>query len=56
MQRIKAIEKYIRELEEDANKLRAKEARNEMEKLINKADATLITDIANDLKERIGVS
>ena len=53
--KIESIKKYVRELESDANKLRTKKTRNEMAHLINQSDATLIQDIVNDLKERLGV-
>ena len=52
---VENVEKYVRELESDANRLRTKKARNEMESLINQSDAALIQDIVNDLKERLGV-
>ena len=54
--KIEAVERYIRELEENVDRLRNKKAKNEMEHLINQSDATLISDIANDLKDRLGVN
>lgn len=52
---VENVEKYVRELESDANRLRTKKTKNEMEHLINASDATLMQDIANDLKERLEV-
>ena len=53
--KIDFIEEYVEELEKDANNLRVKNTRNEIEYLINQSDATLMLDIVQDLKERLGV-
>ena len=53
--KIKAIEELTMDLEMDAEKLRTKKTRNEMEHLINQSDATLIMDIVRNLKEALEV-
>lgn len=53
--KIADIEKYVRELEADANKIKTKNDENGIRYLIDQSDARLIMEIVNDLKEVLEV-